>query len=332
MKALILLCFTVICALQFVIGQTSSTMDGNLAKYWYYRWRLRNDFMIMGEGQGKSIVAEQRNPERSACIKWADATLMHGYYLSMLAVEHRILSESGRQVDLNETNKELYYALKAFERLDYWAESIYSKEGDNNAQYRVFDQPLRSDVNGFFFRDDVPPDFINDALPPYNHFNFNHSLLNSGRTGINYSTPANYTSSDFAKNFFNDGFGASYPRIKWNEPKYPIVDYNFQNSGGGMNLGEPSQDQIIRLLLGFTMIVKSIPNQSYSIDLDGDGYDDVTMNFQEQAKRHATNIIGRVSDVYSGTKQVAPEFNEVHSFNNNLGGWFIRSQIGRAHV
>lgn len=323
MRVFVLIGITILCSVQSVLGQ-ESTMDGNLAKYWYYRWRLRNDFMIMGEGQGKSLVAEQRNPERSACIKWADATLMHGYYLSMLAVEHRILSESGRQVDLNETNKELYYAIKAFERLDYWAETIYSMEGNDDTLFRTADQPLRSDVNGFFFRDDVPPDFINEALPPDNFFNSNHSRLNSGRTGINYSTPSNYTSGDFSKYFEPFGSG-SYPRINWNEPLFPRVDHNYGNSGGGMNLGEPSQDQIIRLLLGFTMIVKSIPNQTYSIDLDGDGTNDVSMNFQDQAKRHATNIIGRISDVYSGTRQVEPELNEIHSFNNNLGGWFIRS-------
>lgn len=50
----------------------------------------------MGDGPGQSLVAEQRNPRRNGLIKWADATIMHGYYLTMLAIEHKILESNER--------------------------------------------------------------------------------------------------------------------------------------------------------------------------------------------------------------------------------------------
>src|SRR4051812_29827663 len=117
MKGLICTILLFLCITDTNCWSQDASMNGWLTKYWYYRWRLRNDFMVMGDEAGQSLVMEQRLPERHYIAKWADVTLMHGYYLSMLAIEHRILEETGRTEDLHNNERELYYAIKAFERL-----------------------------------------------------------------------------------------------------------------------------------------------------------------------------------------------------------------------
>lgn len=303
----------------------SQEMNGNLAKYWFYRWRLRNDFMVMGEGPGKSMVAEQRNSERQDFIKWADGTIMQGYYLSMLAIEHNILASNNRYDDLKNNERELYYAIKAFERLDYWTETIYSKENlfNNDVGYRHSDERLRGDVNGFYLRDDVPPDFMtNDPRPnqPERTLYDNFYKLNNGKTGILYHSVGGENvlpyrvEGDYENHFLQyqwDGDNNCYycPPDLTSQPFLPIVNHHVGRLDENYPLGEMSQDQTIRLVLGFFTIIKSLPNQSYSIDLDNDGIYDISMNFCNEAKRHATNIIGRYTNHHSGTITIPVEQN-----------------------
>lgn len=290
-------------------------MHGWHAKYWFYRWRLRNDFMVMGEGPGQSLVAESRNLTRGAFIKWADATIMHGYYLTMLAIEHKILSDKGRYEDLKNNERELYYAIKAFERLDFVSETFYSKDGNDSDAYRIGDATLPGDVNGYFFRDDVPPTFLNtnqfpDLTPNYTS---NYYSLTNNRTGIDYATDPlidlYYNQSDYSGlwDLTVDGDGNSAPKLS--EPQHPIVNYKKGVDDGWYGLGEESQDQAIRLLLGFFTIVKSIPDNNFVIDKDKDGIPETYMNFHKEAKRHSTNIIGRMVGIFSGTKTIGPNDN-----------------------
>ncbi len=135
----------------------------NLSKYWQYRARLVDDFMVVGEGQGKSIPAGGRDPvancqqdwwmKRDECpepkgtgkLQWGDGTIHLGYYITVLATELKLLSDA-RQ-DTEQTAKELYYAIRAFERLDEEAERRYGQSGVKN---------------GFFIRDDVTNDILYD--------------------------------------------------------------------------------------------------------------------------------------------------------------------------
>ncbi len=137
----------------------------DLKKYWHYRDRLLgNDgmggFIDLGLGQGQSIPATGRNidcdciadwhlinsrtprHEGNGIMKWGDATVHLGYYLAMLAMEYRNLKDVRASTRLVE--KELYFALKAYERLDSLAEVTLG---------------LEAELNGFFLRDDVPVDF-----------------------------------------------------------------------------------------------------------------------------------------------------------------------------
>jgi hypothetical protein len=293
-------------------SQVNPNMHGWLAKYWFYRWRLRNDFMVMGEGPGQSLVAESRNENRGQYIKWSDAMIMHGYYLTMLAVEHKILQTKGRYADLKNNERELYYAIKAFERVDYVSETFYSADGNKNdtTTYRPGDNALPPDVNGYFFRDDVPPTFVNqnqwgtwpEIAPDYT---LNHQRLTSSKTGIDYGAEIKYNLSAYSSlwDIVDGNDGNSPPKLS--KLQQPIVNYKSGEANHSYGFGEESVDQAIRLLLGFFTIVKSIEDVSYGIDLNRDGTDDVWMNFQEEAKRHSTNIIGRFAGHFSGTMDVA---------------------------
>lgn len=290
---------------------TNPNMHGWHAKYWFYRWRLRNDFMVMGEGPGQSLIAESRNLTRGQFMKWADATIMHGYYLTMLAIEHKILEDKGRTEDLKNNERELYYAIKAFERLDYVSETFYSSEPGFDEAYRVGDATLPPDVNGYFFRDDVPPTFLNtNQFPDYApNFTSNYYSLTNKKTGIDYG-PMNYSQSDYSGlwGITAEGDGNSAPALY--NPQHPIVNYRKGTEEAGSDgdkpygFGEASQDQIIRLLLGFFTIVKSIPDVTYQIDKNNDGIMDEFMNFHDEAQRHSTNMIGRLAGQFSGTLNV----------------------------
>jgi hypothetical protein len=145
-----------------VSGQTQD--DVNLQKYWYYRWRLVNDFVKVGEGVGHSIPIQSRQgyldiPD----IELADATIYQGFYLGVLATEFKLLNINKRHADLEWTKTELYYAMKAFERLDLYGEEYLGMPGK---------------IDGCFQRDDVSCDFLDPVINAENfrHFNQNHHV------------------------------------------------------------------------------------------------------------------------------------------------------------
>ena len=137
-------------------------------KYWNYRERFRKYFTVVGSGQGESNVLVIRNGKQDAVeagsteIRVGNQMMNLGDYIAMLAMEYKILSEAGQNT--NQTAQELYYALYAFNRIDYIAETHFN---------------LSSSLNGFFIRDDV-----------YSGTGFvaSHSQLNNGLSAPSCST------------------------------------------------------------------------------------------------------------------------------------------------
>jgi hypothetical protein len=144
----------------------------NLGKYWNYRERLvgtngQGGFLDVGIGQGMSLPASERNPYASCkwdwylnnnnCetrkgkgrLHWGDATIYHGYYLAVLALEYANLEKTGQSITA--VAEELWYALLTVERLDSMAEVVFGKEGK---------------LDGFFLRDDIPADFYKKKGAP----------------------------------------------------------------------------------------------------------------------------------------------------------------------
>jgi hypothetical protein len=95
-----------------------------MEKYLWYRYRLVNDFMLIGDDCGMSIPAQKRNYLKSGdpmALQWEDATVELGHYIGALAVEYRMLKDNN--LDTWRTEQELYYAIRAFDRLDQNAET-----------------------------------------------------------------------------------------------------------------------------------------------------------------------------------------------------------------
>lgn len=112
-------------------GQTSE-VDLH-KKYWYYKSRFNNDFISIGTNTGQSIPFNQRGFNEdytytapTATLKTGDGTVQLGIYISVLATEYRLLKDKGQFDALPRVKHELFCALNAVNRLDYFAEPIIS--------------------------------------------------------------------------------------------------------------------------------------------------------------------------------------------------------------
>jgi len=94
LHALLFVFKTLNCFCQFT---SPSQSYQNLEKYWFYRYRLVNDFMLIGDGPGMSIPAQSRiryeDVEHNNTLSWSDATIDIGHYISVLATEWRQLND-----------------------------------------------------------------------------------------------------------------------------------------------------------------------------------------------------------------------------------------------
>jgi hypothetical protein len=119
-------------------------------KYWFYRQRLNTEFLkvglgVNGEASGHALPAAQAYVGEGDQLHFGDATSFLGNYIGVLATEYLLLKrDSASPEQLVEVKQELFYAMKAYERLDY------------NAELLLPPHQIGS-VNGFFIRDDVNP-------------------------------------------------------------------------------------------------------------------------------------------------------------------------------
>ncbi len=131
-------------------------------KYQHLRQRFRERFIRIGRAEGMSIPAHTDHilfndwsnikgiaPDAVGHIRWGDGTAYLGDYLAVLATEYHLFKQKG--MDTEQTVKELYYALIAFERLDSIAEHHI---------YNLPAQEQHHQKNGFFIRDDVTEEFV----------------------------------------------------------------------------------------------------------------------------------------------------------------------------
>jgi hypothetical protein len=132
--------------------EDNATQDlKNMKKYWYYHYRLLNSFMVKGNCEGCSIPMNERALYISATNigKWGDGTITLAQYISVLATEFKLLHDHNQRTDT--TVQELYYAIRAMNRLDYTAETNHNMPGYGSGV---------NSLNGFFIRDDVPSNFL----------------------------------------------------------------------------------------------------------------------------------------------------------------------------
>lgn len=146
-----------ITALSSVLQAQTATEDlVNMKKYWYYHYRMINDFMAKGDCQGCSEILNERDLSELHIAKWGDQTCNTGAYMGVLATEYELLRQQSQPTD--STIEELYYVIRAFNRLDGAAEaSLPPHTRPTNISTIV-----SSNINGFFIRDDVYSNFLID--------------------------------------------------------------------------------------------------------------------------------------------------------------------------
>lgn len=119
-----------------------------IRKYQNYRARLVADFLRVGEDQGHSLPADARKTDS---IHFGDATVFLGWYIGILATEHFLLLKGvldSAVLNTCDTLRDLYFALKALERL-------MKKAPD---AFEALSQQHCDEAEGFFIRDDITVD------------------------------------------------------------------------------------------------------------------------------------------------------------------------------
>lgn len=211
----------------------------NQLKYGWMRFRLRNYFQHMGTDEGESLPAglireykvckELGRPSR--IIDWGDGTIFHGWYLGVLGTEYKLLRQQNQATD--STLKELYLAFEAFDRLDYNAEVVWSNFNGETRKGKINEVKwdsvnrrwigsVEGQINGFFLRNDAPPDFVK-------HFPF--------AVGIGSALSGVYDENDTV---WYGEWKVCPPFIYKANTYYPM--------------NEPSHDQIFPLLMGLMLV------------------------------------------------------------------------------
>jgi len=148
-KIKLILIFLLAYISQSVIAQEN--LRQNLLKYWYYKDRLKY-FVVPGTQQGESEIVCLRNrgdiDATWSNINFGQHGVNFGYYLGTLATEYRLLMDNGNTADAQITRNELNLALQQFN--NWMDKTSYYGDTPNNE-------------NGFFVRDNVPCDFVDNT-------------------------------------------------------------------------------------------------------------------------------------------------------------------------
>jgi MYXO-CTERM domain-containing protein len=141
------------------LSAEAQTTAQNLAKYEKLRTRLKDEFVRIGDAPGKGQPAEERD-DQEGFIRWADSTIRLGWYIGVLATEYELYTHpllypgAGLIKSPDDTLNELYFALRAMERIDEVADVSFPPP--------CTQAPA---LNGFFLRDDVPAEFFQEFPP-----------------------------------------------------------------------------------------------------------------------------------------------------------------------
>lgn len=249
MLKIILTTFLLLFELGALLAQNATL---NHSKYWFYRTRLRNEFMAVGDPNqvpcgtalGMNIPAssgyEGINDTTGgkkliyADLHFGDGTSHLGNFMAVLATEYYLLIQSQKYTiqDIDNIKKELFWCMKTFERLDFEAEVMYYPHSGSCA----------NGMNGFFVRDDVDTSIISRIGSPV-------YVSPGGIKRRKQLRDAHYLEAGYI-----------------NDPAYlDNVDVN-----SSTKIPFPSTDQISNLLVGFSFVKKIMNGVNYNgYDLGG---------------------------------------------------------------
>lgn len=248
----------------FFIVQTLVAQDSEFDKYFYYRKRLLEKFVVVGTSEncgndgGKSLIFSEvnvYNPDndkyKMRALGLGDGTTRLGWYIGVLATEAKLMENAN--INNDATLYELYCVLKAFDRLDAKAEKRYYR----NLNYEC------SELNGFFIRDDVSHDFVMEYMKT--HQWISKEYYEDAKRLKEYNKSTN--SSDY-KEYYQTGNLSS------------LVTLN--NPSSTQTVGDfLSTDQITHMMMGLALVKRSFENRDYYfVGNDGKRY---TFNFHNDA-------------------------------------------------
>jgi hypothetical protein len=269
-------------------------------RYWYYRTRFINDFVKLGNSQGDGVCFPQRNynGKLSADAKVGpDQIDITNQYLSALALEYKLLSRSNQSTA--ETVKEIYYLLRAINRLDARADWFWLTNppvNDNMNQY-----PEHMFLNGFILREDMPHNYLDStsSTSSYHHFNYAKTEYNTTATSVNLSYAG---LPEIAKLSRDNKFS--------NNEMFGIGSY-FEERKEDLSC---VHDKYQSMFIAFMLLVKYIP--------DGTGYyeNGVLQSFQDGE----TDILQEVRNITNRCH----EYIRGNTFGYNISDWILEYPDG----
>ena len=259
--------------LLLLISLMAFTQDqqANLEKYWRYRDRLRNNFVVVSpdvEIPGVNIpIAEVwltgPNSElgESRFIGTGDFNTEFNHYISVLATEYALLNLNHE--DVRQTISELLYALLAFERLDAYTEMQYRKALNRQETF------VDGDINGFFLRGDMSFNFFNqyhDHFFDFNPFYFenigtNDVAIDRSRIQGRYNFNSGFEcGGENNLDIDNGDYHVNLCRVKRDDGECKIAkqdEYKMQVTHGYECM---SNDVIINMLFALSLVKKYVDN------------------------------------------------------------------------
>lgn len=230
----------------------SQNIGSNIYKYWNYRERFVNNFIVIGDQAGESIAFNNRNDNSwnplytgTNRIGKGEFGTNQGYYIAILATEYELLKKESAPLD--QTLKELYYALYAINRVDLMAETCFQNRPPS--------------LNGFLVRDDIPQTFVPD------HPELNECCLQQTKYKFGSGEPFIINAIDFP----------------WESPER---DCGFANPGD-FNYkyvkAPQSLDQMLGLLIGLSLVDKLVDDNANYLNKK---FQDAEFRIRKRSKKH----------------------------------------------
>lgn len=239
MKTIIKIFLALFLSMDFISLNAQNPDVINLQKYWMARHRQKQHYLVVGDKAGHSIPAGFYN-KKDSMSHYGDGTIRLGWYISILATEFKLLELYGQ--DVTSTAEELYYALKAIERLDSVSGIMWSH---------------------YNFPNGVLPKDIEDFGPNLSNFNLlNPAVFDSATYRWVPASTYNPSNDNTKDGFFVRDDVPIYMKHQLTGVKLIASSHAesyAQNNHRYYFANEMSQDQLVFLLMGLKLVDELIP-------------------------------------------------------------------------
>jgi hypothetical protein len=318
MKKQLLIFSFIVCAFN-TYAQTRASDSILHVKYWNYRQNFLKYFTIVGPTQGMSLPGSKINkwanpmycdyfritinsvtkkkrrlplppetelPQYLYYADYGDATAHYAEYLGVLATEYWLLKHYNTDtMGLKAVKNEIYFALNAIDRLDYYSEGYFKQD---------FSQ---GKLNGFIHRDDLPNRHLEDLYKYDRHAPRN----NFGNTSGVYHIDTMHIDGKVI--YFGPDSIQLKPQKNFWDHGYKLPEWEVHKGG------QPSQDQMIGILTGLKF-VQNYVDWDLEVDPDGDEITFEKRNLVSWTAQIADRMLKKISETAIGIKYFDEETND----------------------